>query len=237
MALFNVTAKVELEMSDIWKGDTYGQNNFLGGARLFILGEAHYHDQAPVGALIPEMTNDVVSRYLNDQLGSNATFFRRVERLASKRFSEGLTKQERHDFWHSVIFSNYIPVVAGSGPGDRPSEELWNGVAGPEFVENVKRTEAEIVLVCGTELWRRKKFHHAIPAAYRVAERAYEAHEIRWSDDWYAVAAHIPHPSGSRGWSYERCNPVIDFLFSSMNTRRLAKNIGSATPLTWRPQQ
>lgn len=221
-------------MSDIWKGDFYGQDNLLGGARLFILGEAHYHDKAPVGTLIPEMTNDVVNRYLGDQLGSNATFFRRVERLVSKRFSEGLTKQERHDFWHSVIFSNYIPVVAGSGPGDRPSEELWNGVAGPEFVENVKRTEAEIVLVCGTELWRRKKFHHAIPAAYRVAERAYEAHEIRWSDDWYAVAAHIPHPSGSRGWSYERCNPVIDFLFSSMNTRRAMQDIAPAVPFTWR---
>lgn len=221
-------------MSDIWKGDFYGQDNFLGGARLFILGEAHYHDKAPVGTLIPEMTNDVVNRYLGDQLGFNATFFRRVERLVSKRFSEGLTKQERHDFWHSVIFSNYIPVVAGSGPGDRPSEELWNGAAGSEFVENVKRTEAEIVLVCGTELWRRKKFHHAIPAAYTVAERAYDAHEIRWSNDWCAVAAHIPHPSGSRGWSYERCNPVIDFLFSSMNTRRTMQDIAPAVPFTWR---
>jgi hypothetical protein len=221
-------------MADYWKGEAYAQgSNILGGARLFILGEAHYHDEASVGTLIPNITIDVINLYLNDQLGSNATFFRRVERLVSKRFSQGLNRAERENFWHSVIFSNYIPVVVGNGPGERPTEELWNGSAGQEFIENVAKTEAEIVLVCGTELWRRKKFHHAVPAAYHVGQRAYEAHEIRWSEDWGAVAAHIPHPSGSRGWSYERCNSVINYLFASMNQRRAKIAVDPAIPSTW----
>ncbi len=41
-------------MSDVWRGEAYGGNNILGGARLFILGEAHYHDSAPIGAHIPK---------------------------------------------------------------------------------------------------------------------------------------------------------------------------------------
>ncbi len=179
------------------------------------------------------MTREVIDLHLNDRLGPPATFFRRVERLVSKRFSQGLTRDERHEFWHSVIFGNYIPVVAGQAPGDRPTEEMWTGDAGPKFIEDVKRNEVEIVLVCGTTLWRRKTFHHAIPSAYTVGARAYEAHEIRWSNDWYAVAAHIRHPSGARGWSYEPCNPVVDYLFRSMNERRAARCIAPARPLTW----
>ncbi|WP_200945947.1 hypothetical protein [Rhizobium sp. Leaf391] len=213
-------------MADFWRGDFYGQSdNILGGARLMVLGEAHYHHCAPIGSDIPEITKDVVNAYIEGRLGSNAQFFRRVERLVTKRLNNGLAPEQSAAFWHSVIFSNYIPVIAGNRPGDRPPEELWNGEASHEFVANVKRTEAEIVLVCGTELWRRKPVHQAISAAYQVGARHYEAHEINWSPDWGAVAAHIPHPSGSRGWSYKRCVPVVDYLFTVLNERRFATGL------------
>ena len=159
-------------MAEYWRGDLYGQqDNILGGARIMVLGEAHYHETEPVGADLPGITNDVVMRYLERQLGSNAQFFRRVERLVTMRLSAGLTKEQSAAFWHSVIFSNYIPVIAGNRPGDRPPEELWNGSASSEFVENVKRTEVEIVLVCGVELWRRKPSHRVIPGAYQAVGR------------------------------------------------------------------
>lgn len=219
-------------MAEYWRGDFYEQReNFLGGARLMVLGEAHYHDTAPVGADIPEITKDAVTAYLEGALGSNAQFFRRVERLVTKRFSSGLMPEESAAFWHSVIFRNYIPVVAGNKPGDRPPAALWNGAASREFVANVQKAEAEIVLVCGTELWRRKPVHKAISAAYQAGDRHYEAHEINWSPDWGAVAAHIPHPSGSRGWSYRRCVPVVDYLFAALNERRAAKGLSSLVAL------
>ncbi|GEC31685.1 hypothetical protein EFR01_18560 [Sinorhizobium fredii] len=213
-------------MAHFWRGDFYGQSdNVLGGARLMVLGEAHYHHSAPIGSDIPEMTKDVVNAYVEGRLGANAQFFRRVERLVTKRLISGLTRDQSAAFWHSVIFSNYIPVIAGNKPGDRPPEGLWNGAAPHDFIENVKRTEAEIVLVCGTELWRRKPVHKAISTAYKAGGRHYEAHEINWSPEWGAVAAHIPHPSGSRGWSYKRCVPVVDYLFNVLNERRLAKGL------------
>ncbi len=213
-------------MADYWRGDFYGQaDNFIGGARLMVLGEAHYHHSAPIGTDIPEMTKDVVTAYIEGRLGANAQFFRRVERLVTKRLHEGLSREQSASFWHSVIFSNYIPVVAGNEPGDRPSHELWNGSAPHEFVANVQKTEAEIILICGTELWRRKPIHKAIHAAYQAGPNHYEAHEINWSPGWGAVAAHIPHPSGSRGWSYNRCVPVIDYLFAVLNERRAEKEL------------
>nr|WP_298099397.1 hypothetical protein [uncultured Shinella sp.] len=213
-------------MADYWRGDFYGQSdNLLGGARLMILGEAHYHHSAPIGTDIPEMTKDVVTAYIEGRLGANAQFFRRVERLVTKRLHDGLAREQSAAFWHSVIFSNYIPVVAGNEPGDRPSEALWNGAASREFVANVQKTEAEIVLICGTEVWRRKPIHGTISNAYQVGPRSYEAHEINWTPEWGAVAAHIPHPSGSRGWSYKRCVPVIDYLLEILNERRAEKGL------------
>lgn len=213
-------------MADYWRGDFYGQSdNLLRGARLMVLGEAHYHHSAPIGTDIPEMTKDVVTAYIEGRLGANAQFFRRVERLVTKRLHDGLTQAQSAAFWHSVIFSNYIPVVAGNKPGDRPPEELWNGSASREFVANVQKTEAEIVLICGTEVWRRKPIHKTIPAAYQAGPRHYEAHEINWSPEWGAVAAHIPHPSGWRGWSYKRCVPVVDYLFATLNERRAQKGL------------
>ncbi|HEY5794983.1 MAG TPA: hypothetical protein VIU82_08195 [Bosea sp. (in: a-proteobacteria)] len=215
-------------MADYWRGAFYGQSdNMLGGARLLVLGEAHYHETAPIGSSIPGLTQDVVTRYLAGQLGSAAQFFRRVERLVTKRLDAGLTREESSAFWHSVIFANYIPVVAGNVPGDRPSEAMWQGAAPLEFLGNVQATEAEIVLVCGTELWRRKPTHKAIPAAYQAGGRHYEAHEINWSPEWGAIAAHIPHPSGSYGWSYKRCVPVVDYLFAVLNERRAANRMRS----------
>ncbi|KNY14380.1 hypothetical protein AKG11_24600 [Shinella sp. SUS2] len=173
----------------------------------------------------------MVTAYIEGRLGANAQFFRRVERLVTKRLHDGLTQEQSAAFWHSVIFSNYIPVVAGNKPGDRPPEQLWNGSASHEFVANIQRTEAEIVLVCGTELWRRKPIHKTISAAYQAGPRHYEAHEINWSSEWGAVAAHIPHPSGSHGWSYKRCVPVVDYLFAVLNERRAEKGLQASVIL------
>lgn len=105
-------------MADYWRGDFYGQaDNFIGGARLMVLGEAHYHHSAPIGTDTPEMTKDVVTACIEGRLGANAQFFRCVERLVTKRLHEGLSREQSASFWHSVIFSNYIPVVAGNEPG------------------------------------------------------------------------------------------------------------------------
>jgi hypothetical protein len=221
-------------MAEYWRGEDYGdEENILGGARLFVLGEAHYHADAPIGTDMPEITQGVVESYIAGRMGANAMFFRRIERLVCRRLSRGLTQEESRDFWHSVVFSNYIPVIAGNGPGERPPAPLWEGRAPAEFAANVQKTEAEMVLICGTELWRRKPFNHAVPEAYRVGERGYEGHEIRWSENYFAIAAHIPHPSGSRGWSYERCLPVVEYLFRHMNERRRLLDIPVAVPSTW----
>ncbi len=99
-------------MFKAWVGTRYAHGtNVIGGARLLILGEAHYEATAEIGAERPELTREIVEAYVDGRLRSNATFFRRVERLVAGRLERGLTAKESKQFWHSVVFYNYIPVT------------------------------------------------------------------------------------------------------------------------------
>ena len=125
-----------------------------------------------------------------------------------------------HDFWHSVVFYNYIPVVAANKPRQRPPEELWHGDAPRLFGEVVKRVEAEAILVCGVDLWR------GTPIGLIERQDAYQAGGRGWREREYevalphrAIAAHIPHPSGW-GWKFERCEPVLQHLRTRVNDIR-----------------
>ncbi|SMQ85924.1 hypothetical protein SAMN06295905_3219 [Devosia lucknowensis] len=194
-------------MARRWRGDQWGDSsNVLGGLRLLVLGESHYHETAPIGTDIPDMTEQVVSHHL---AGGNYQFFSRIERLV---MGEGARYQPA-EFWHSVVFYNYIPVVAANTSRKRPPDELWYGVAPRLFQDLVKQIEAEAILVCGTQLWRR------MPAglverhdAYQAGGRGWREREYEVAMPYRAIAAHIPHPSGSFGWSFERCRPVIQHL-------------------------
>jgi len=202
-------------MARPWIGRRWGQSdNALGGLRIIILGESHYHDSVPVGTDIPDMTEWVIHSYLQDR--SSHPFLSKIEALVMT----GTHSWETRDFWDSVVFYNYIPVVAANKPRQRPGEELWYGAAPQLFGELVKRVEAEGILVCGTELWRR------MPIGLIERQDAYRAGGRSWRDREYeialphrAVAVHIPHPSGW-GWSYERCEPVIQHLRTRVDQLR-----------------
>lgn len=208
-------------MAKPWRGPKWGHNdNALGGLRLLILGESHYHETEPVGADVPDMTEYVVRNYVSGN--QSHAFLSKVERLV---MGDGASWHPA-DFWDSVVFYNYIPVVAANKSGQRPPEELWHGEAPSLFLDVVKRIEAEAILVCGTTLWRR------MVSGLVENESAYSAGGRYWRDREYevalpyrAVAVHIPHPSGSRGWNYERCLPAIKHLRSRVNEIRTETGI------------
>ncbi|TBD89432.1 hypothetical protein [Rhizobium ruizarguesonis] len=208
-------------MPQYWRGKDYGyEENSLGGARLLVLGEAHHHKQTEIGTEVPGLTEEVVRRHVNGALGSHSRLFSMVERLVTRQLGQSLDRIGRESFWNSVVFANYIPVIAARKPKQRPPSHLWDGAAPQLYRELVKRVEAEIVLVCGRQLWRKKPHDIAIKGAYKVGERPFEAHVINWSDSYGAVATHILHPSGSFGWSYEENLPPIDYLFRVIDERR-----------------
>lgn len=202
-------------MARPWHGERWAQtDNLLGGLRIMILGESHYHDEAPIGTDVPDMTEHVIKSYLANP--GSVPFLSKIERLVMGDSAPWASE----DFWDSVVFYNYIPVVAANKARQRPPEELWNGAAPRLFGEVVKRVGAEAILVCGVDLWRR------MPIGLIERQDAYQAGGRRWREREYevampyrAVAAHIPHPS-SWGWKFARCEPVIRHLRSRVNDIR-----------------
>jgi len=215
-------------MARPWRGNDWGNSaNVLGGLRLLVLGESHYHATAPIGADVPDMTEQVVSDRL---AGTKYQFFSRIERLVMGE--ESLFQPA--EFWHSVVFYNFIPVVAANASRKRPPDALWYGSAPKLFQELVKQVEAEAILVCGTQLWRR------LPTGLIERMNAYQAGGRSWREREYevalphrAVAAHIPHPSGSFGWSFERCRPVVQHLRRRVDELRTEVNAPPVGPGTW----
>ncbi len=202
-------------MARPWIGSEWGNSaNALGGLRLMVLGESHYHDEAPVGTDIPDMTEWLINSYLED--GRKYPFLSRLERLVMS----GRDHRPSRDVWNALVFYNYIPVVAANEPRRRPPEELWHGAAPRLFGSLVSRLEAEAILVCGVELWRQMPIGLIERKdAYQAAGRGWREREYEVALPHRAVAAHIPHPSGW-GWSYDRCKPVIQHLRERANKLR-----------------
>ena len=134
-----------------WRGPDYGSvGNAVGGLRLLILGESIYYSDKPVGAEADDMNEWLIASVLSRVRHS---FYNRLSRLVTNGGQTWLTQDESVAFWRSVVFYNYIPVVGATRPNERPPERLWGGDTPDLFKAVVRRTEAEAILVCGTELW------------------------------------------------------------------------------------
>lgn len=194
-------------MFEPWRGPTYGHsNNALGGMRLIVLGEAHYLD-APIGTSTPSFTKSVVEGYIKGE--HSHRFFTRVMNIMLD--GTGSARERRQAFWDSVVFFNYIPFVAANRARQRPLPEMWEGAAPENFRARIREHEAEAVLVCGTELWRKLPVTTGALRRYPARGRDWDARDYEVAHPYYAVAAHIPHPSGAPS-SNARCRPVAAYL-------------------------
>lgn len=198
-------------MAKPWIGKDYGSpDNMLGGWRLMLLGESHYSKDHQVGDEIPEMTRDVVAWHIRTAAKGGFRFFNRIEKLVCRSLKTGPASSAA--FWDSVIFSNYIPVLAASRPREKLDGALWSKRAADEFRDIVNTQKVDAVLACGTTVYRNKPHDQIIPDAYQVGDRLHTVHIIERNDGQLAVAGHIRHPTGSFGWSYDRSFPVLDVL-------------------------
>jgi hypothetical protein len=150
---------------------------------------------------------------------------RRVERLLTGRNSKVQTPSGEA-IWSSLIFQNFVSVIADRKPKDRPDPWMWEGMA-PDSEGKESRDHPCVRNGAVAEETLRYRF----PRCIRSAGRIFEAHELTYACTFNALAAHIPHPSGSRGWTYERSEPAVQFLLKSINGRRRAADVQLANSI------
>ena len=204
-------------MARPWCGEDYSRtSNPIGGLRLMILGESHYHDDAPIGSFVEDIHEYVIDEVLR---GKRYPFMNKLSRLFITGGRRPCTQNESFAFWNSVVFYNYIPMIVGNKPRDRPRDDMWLGETPKRFMDIVRTREIEAILVCGKELWWHLPAGLPGAAQYQSIGKIHESREYEVGLPYRAVAAHIPHPSGF-GWKYEPCRPVVDLLYHQANSIR-----------------
>jgi hypothetical protein len=187
------------------------RSNALGGLRLMILGESHYHDQPRfTGQVVPTLTPDAVRDH--GVLGYS-NFFSRLMQLVDGRRWADTTPTERQAFWDAVLFYNYVPVVVGTQSKQRPAEDMWRDGAAP-FLRLLEERRPEIILVCGYDLWS-----HMVPGVPGLQDTPWVETATPHLEKPVttrviagAPTLRIAHPS-SVGFSVKAWQPIVaDFL-------------------------
>ena len=164
-----------------WQGVEYGGST-LGAKRLLVLGEAHYDDRPEYD--VPQLTREVVSRQCDRT--QPLPFFTKAAGLLAAASGGSASA-----VWPSVAFYNYIPMFAGTAPGQRPTDAMWRAAVAP-FRAVIDTVAPARVLVLGVDVWN----HLEIPKSVIAGLDPDQAiRRWRFDDGPEILATWIHHPS------------------------------------------
>ena len=189
-----------------WIGENYASGR--EGKRVLVLGESHYAgDNSPDE---PEWTRHYIQRGIE---GIKHKFRTRIAATFVGRLLT--TEAERHAFWHSIAFANYIPVSVGKTARDEPSEDMWNAAI-PVLAKLLEAQRPDLLLILSHEVWRR--VHYSLLLDGRPEYIPNEAGQwrmwrYRYPDGQTMLAAAIKHPS--HAFRYGQWHPFVESLLKS----------------------
>ena len=133
-----------------WIGEGYGKGNELGlPARLLILGESHYKWEG-MPKLLKKNTEAVVQNYLDLDKGWGGRFFTKVVRTI---LGPDTAIEQKHPFFNSIAFCNYVQRIVGEGPRISPTPEMWKEAPAPFRATLECLRPTHIVALGTTRLW------------------------------------------------------------------------------------
>jgi hypothetical protein len=132
-----------------WVGDKYKRGG-LFHKRVLILGESHYNRDGPA------LTAGITRQCIRGQINGDGTMAQKFWTNITMTFLDHkpTTSEERHAFWHSVAYYNYVQVCVGFRPRVRPSPSMWRQ-SEPAFLEVLSTLRPQFILVLGCDLWNR----------------------------------------------------------------------------------
>lgn len=134
-----------------WIGTAWAKpDNAIGGLRLLVLGESHYHDNPSLtGKFEENATTDTILTYA---INGSTRFFNGIAHVISGKHRSERSLQDTENLWASLVFYNYVPAYVGKGPRERPSASLWRQAPLP-FQTVIRQWVPEVILVCGFDNW------------------------------------------------------------------------------------
>ena len=176
-----------------WAGKSYRHSSF--GIRIVVLGESHYG-----AAKNPRLTINIIEDECDG--GSGFKFYTNV--VAS--FLGTLPNAgQRKQFWHSVVFYNYLQGFAGARPRTPPAYGMW-AKSEQNFRRVIDKYKPHLIAVFGFGLWEELPNwgHDADPIVLkRLSVPCYNFALLGGS----ALAPKLRHPSS--GFNFRTWHPVV----------------------------
>lgn len=202
-----------------WVGKYY-QTSGYHGKRILVLGESHYCKQelSEGGRCYPfckrELMNDacfsqthvVVHNAVYDYKGNKELrCFITFERAVA---GKELSQQEREEFWHSVVFYNYVQYAL-SGPGMSPNADHW-GKSEKAFVELLEKYMPDYIIVWGARLYNKLPTLGGHASKMKVSDMYTADVKVYSINGKNIPALKIYHPSMPRGKNWDFWHEAID---------------------------
>ncbi|MEA2977487.1 MAG: hypothetical protein QOF19_3007 [Alphaproteobacteria bacterium] len=124
-----------------WKGRDYENQS----VRILILGESHYSSQDESS----DFTERLTLQYMNGEW--NHRFWTQISQAITGKSAREI---DRHKFWNSVAFYNYVQTIGVSQPREKPSDALFHE-SEPAFFEVLDCLRPTHMLAFGFRLWER----------------------------------------------------------------------------------
>lgn len=191
-----------------WIGERYGASGRFH-KRVMVLGESHY-EWLDNQKLDVDWTQQFIERGIK---GSKQRFRTRV--AATFLGHKATAEQELHDFWHSIVFANYIPVSVGKGANAEPTEQMWEAAI-PRFASLIATHTPDFLLVLGHALWQR--VHYTFEMDGRAERHSNALNEwrtwrYRYSTGQTMLACASKHPS--RNYKYQEWHKFVTAMLEA----------------------
>lgn len=170
------------------------------GVRLLVLGESHY-EEPPLwiedGRIIPaDFTAGIIKDWGICPTRRHPFFAGVFECLTGERWEND--SRRLSEFWHSLIFYNYVQKLVKGGARTAPSRADWT-ISHTVFRQTLEMLRPEAILVLGRRLWRNMEDEDVV-----VRESSDPLETVvgyRLADGRLIPAMHVRHPSsaGFRG--------------------------------------
>ena len=174
-------------MWQAWQGNRYRER------RIMLLGESCY-DWREDGTLVRPLPNhpiNIVRDAIEGPPGSSR-FMTCLTRAVCG--VEWPTTAQSSAAWHSVAFTNYVPVSVGEGAGVRPTPAAWQQ-AKDEWFQLLHSLRPKSVIVFGIDMWSK------MPRTQHYTTDRIQGYDL--ADGSIATCYALVHPSsprGSLGW-------------------------------------
>lgn len=141
-----------------WVGPNFDSpSNFVNGLRILVVGESHYGTGAKVGTAVPDLTNEVVTKYQSGEW-SIPLLTKTISVITGRPASEMGYRWVR-EAWNDLAFYNYIPVLVAEGPRAFESS-LWS-LGGAEFESVLADLKPDMIIALGYRLWDNALHRHS----------------------------------------------------------------------------